>query len=64
MMLYDLVRARVVIRTHSAIGGPWIPLTVVTEMEEWVKMGWLMKWSIPAERRWISVRLVSSAVRY
>jgi hypothetical protein len=37
--------------------GPWTPEEVVMGMSVWVKSGWETKWSMPAERRWIKLRL-------
>lgn len=48
-------------RTHSEIAGPWMPEEVVMGMLVWVKRGWETKWSTPAERRWIRLRLLGSS---
>jgi hypothetical protein len=44
-------------RIHSEMVGPWIPEEVVIGMSVRVKSGWETKWSTPAERRWIRLRL-------
>ena len=54
--------ARQALRIHSEIGGPWMPEDVVMGMVECVKIGWLAKWSMPAEKRWINLRLEKISV--
>jgi hypothetical protein len=48
---------RVDSNTHSEMGAPWMPEDVVIGMSVEVKRGWEVKWSMPAERRWIRRRL-------
>lgn len=52
-----LLKARQEDNIHSEMGGPWMPELVVMGMSEEVKMGWWAKWSMPAEKRWMSLRL-------
>lgn len=59
-MLYCLLKAKVVISTHSAMGGAWMPLLVVTSMSESAIMGYLIDRSTPAEKRCMSLRLSRS----
>ena len=42
---------------NSAIGGPWTPPAVVMGMVLSVNIGWEEKWSTPAEKSWINLRL-------
>ena len=55
-----LVWARQEDSIHSEMGGPWMPELVVMGMSEEVRMGCWAKWSMPAEKRWISLRLVGA----